>query len=214
MKLFEERKVTGKDGKEWTLHFPTLDTASIYLKQMENESTRWLGKGRLTVAFDMSTATVAWDKRDETISGLTFGLYVREARFDPKTRKGVTVPLTPDHEKKIEDYIKQFNAEHSEAYIGISKIQTKKDGTELSGRRLYMIVPFDNKALFQSVISKGVDINQDFSAEEAENLLREHIEQYMNKVSSIAEEFAEGLSDLLKNQNRDARQPKVEDIEK
>jgi len=106
--------------------------------------------------------------------------------------------LPKEMQAKIADVMKKFNEAHKDSYIGISKYQTKKDGTELQGRNAYLSVPFDMKSIVEDLVSKKVDLDKDFTEEEALQLLQPHIEQYENRITNTLENFAKELGEISK----------------
>jgi len=106
--------------------------------------------------------------------------------------------LPKEIETKIADAMSKFNEVNKDCYIGISKYQTKKDGTELQGRNVYLSVPFDMKSIVEDLVSKKVDLDKDFTEEEALQLLQPHIEQYENRITNTLEDFAKELGEISK----------------
>jgi len=159
--------------------------------------SQWFGRGKLSLVFDPSKSVVSYDKNN-SIRGLTFNIYVRYAEYDRKTKKSVSKMLPKEIETKIADAMSKFNEVNKDSYIGISKYQTKKDGTELQGRNVYLSVPFDMKSIVEDLVSKKVDLDKDFTEEEALQLLQPHIEQYENRITNTLENFAKELGEISK----------------
>jgi len=198
MKLFEPLEVTGRDGQKLHLHTMSLDGAKLFMTVIEKDmQSQWFGRGRLSLVFDPTKSVVSYDKNN-SIRGLTFNIYVRYAEYDRKTKKSVSKMLPKEMEAKIADAMSKFNEVHKDSYIGISKYQTKKDGTELQGRNAYLSVPFDMKSIVEDLAGKKVDLNKEFTEEEALQLLQPHIEQYENRITNTLENFAKDLGEISK----------------
>ena len=202
MKLFEPLEVTGRDGQKLHLHTMSLDGAKLFMTVIEkNEDTQWFGRGRLSLVFDPTKSVVSYDKNN-SIRGLTFNIYIRYAKYNRKEKKSVSKMLPKELEAKIADAMSKFNEVHKDSYIGISKYQTKKDGTELQGRNAYLSVPFDMKSIVEDLAGKKVDLNKEFTEEEALQLLQPHIEQYKNRITSTLENFAKDLGEISKSASK------------
>ncbi len=198
MKLFEPLEVTGRDGQKLHLHTLSLDGAKLFMTVIEKDmQSQWFGRGRLSLVFDPTKSVVSYDKNNN-IRGLTFNVYVRYAEYNRREKKSVSKTLPKEVETKLADAMTKFNEVHKGSYIGISKYQTKKDGTELQGRNIYLSVPFDMKSIVEDLISKKVDLDKEFTEEEAQQLLQPHIEQYENRITNTLEDFAKELGEISK----------------
>ena len=187
MRLLKEGQVTKRDGTQITLHFATPELAKLFkdsITAMGNKDIWFTTKNGYTIAGNFARNSVRTGA-DGNIRGLVFFLYLRKMVYDEEKDKQVTVMLTEEDLRLLQDAFDKFNSNHSDVRVGMLKKDTKKNGEPMQGRLLYLRVDFPFQQIITALREYDLPPDADVSLTDAEQIiLKDVVSDYYVKVNN------------------------------